>query len=45
VAEVLKAAGFDSKILVNEFEVKGDPAAHITADEYIAMAEKARCGS
>lgn len=45
VAEVLEAAGFDPKVLVNEFEVKGDPAARITADEYVVMAEKARCGS
>lgn len=45
VAEVLKTAGFDPKLLVNEFEIKGDPAVHITADEYIIMAERARCGS
>jgi hypothetical protein len=45
VADVLKTAGFDLEVLVNEFEVKGDPAARITADEYVAIAERARCGS
>jgi hypothetical protein len=44
VADVLEIAGFDPKILVTEFETKGDPAAQITADEYVVMAERARCG-
>lgn len=44
MAKDLEAAGVDAKILVAEFEAKGDPKT-ATSDLRAAMLGRARCGS
>jgi hypothetical protein len=44
VADILSKAGLDQRVLLVEFETKGDPS-RTSVDDYAQMAEKAKCAS